>query len=116
MKKSKSSLTTPKAAKLLLQKFTAAWCGPCRSMKPVLKKFCAAHPELAFAEVDCEDPTGYEKSKRMKVSALPTMVITFADDDRPKPKELGRHAGTCDAAGLEALLLQATKAAAKARR
>ncbi|MBU1767933.1 MAG: thioredoxin family protein [Candidatus Omnitrophica bacterium] len=115
-KKKTKTTAAPAAVKLQLLKFTAGWCGPCQAMKPVLKRFCAEHPDIAFREVDCDDPEGFERSKRLKVSALPTCVFLFADDDRPRPKELARMAGSCTLKELELVLTSARKSAGKARR
>ena len=86
---------------LKLLKFTAKWCAPCRSMKPVLKQFCAIHPDVAFAEVDCDDPAGFALSKKLRVNALPTMIFVDAEDLGKKPKVLARWAGTCALEQLE---------------
>lgn len=86
---------------LKLLKFTAKWCPPCRAMKPILKQFCAIHPDVFFAEVDCDDPVGFALSKKLRVSALPTMIFV---DAGKKPKVLARWAGTCALEQLELML------------
>lgn len=39
---------------LVLVDFSATWCGPCQSMKPILKKIAKNHPEYKIVEMDVD--------------------------------------------------------------
>lgn len=88
-----------------LYKFTAGWCAPCKAMKPVVKKFLAAHPGMTVEEVDLDDPAGYALSEKYAVRAIPTML--WVDD---KGRELVRVQGLAD---LDSLTYSHGRAALK---
>jgi thioredoxin 1 len=39
----------------VLVEFTAAWCPPCRLMKPVLAELAAERPDLHVVQIDVDD-------------------------------------------------------------
>jgi thioredoxin 1 len=59
---------------LLLINFTAAWCGPCRTMKPVLGALATEYAgRVAFTAVDVdEDPV---TAQQFDVRSMPTYVV-----------------------------------------
>lgn len=72
----------------LLVKFGAVWCGPCRTMQPILEEFAerwAEYIDVFSVDVD-EDP---EVANRFKVRTVPT-IIFFSPDGQL----LDRHHGT----------------------
>jgi thioredoxin 1 len=57
----------------VLVDFTAAWCPPCRVMKPVLEELAAQRPELKVVQVDVED--SQVTAARYEVLSMPTFVL-----------------------------------------
>lgn len=54
--------------------FTAAWCGPCKTLKPVLAQLAteyANHIQLVVIDTE-EDPVA---AQRYNVRAMPTIVL-----------------------------------------
>jgi len=57
----------------VLVDFTAAWCGPCRMVTPVLEQIAAERPDLTVLQVDAD--TNPELTLRYRVLGLPTMAL-----------------------------------------
>lgn len=53
--------------------FTAAWCPPCRVMKPVLGELAAERSDVRFVEVDVDAQP--ELAARYGVLSMPTFVV-----------------------------------------
>jgi thioredoxin 1 len=62
----------------VLVDFTAAWCGPCRMVTPVLKQIAAERPDLTVLQVDAD--ANAELMLRYRVMGLPTMAL-FRDGE-----------------------------------
>lgn len=63
-----------RASGVLLLDFTAAWCGPCRTMQPVLEALATAYAgrvHVAAIDVDHEPAL----AQRFDVRSMPTLVI-----------------------------------------
>ncbi|OBH04568.1 MULTISPECIES: thioredoxin family protein [unclassified Mycobacterium] len=57
--------------------FSAAWCGPCASVRRVVDQVCTALPEVSHVEIDIDaDPVA---AKQLSVLSLPTTFIFDAD-------------------------------------
>ncbi|OCB41531.1 thiol reductase thioredoxin [Mycobacterium malmoense] len=53
--------------------FTAAWCGPCASVRRVVEQVCGALPDVAHLEIDIDaNPAA---AKQLSVLSLPTTFI-----------------------------------------
>lgn len=79
-----------------LQLFTAAWCGPCRTVKPILADLAREYPMVQFSEVDCDaDP---DVAQAANVRSMPTLVLTR--DGR----EVGRIVGARPRAFIQGVL------------
>jgi len=35
--------------------FTATWCGPCKSMDPVIQEFAAKYTDVEFIKIDVDE-------------------------------------------------------------
>ena len=69
---------------LTLLDFTAAWCGPCRQLEPVLEALATDYP-IRVAEIDVDhDPL---LAQQFAVKAMPTVVL-WRDG-----REVGRFVG-----------------------
>ena len=73
-----------KEGKVLID-FWAAWCGPCKIMKPVVQQFADAHPDVNvyFCNVDEES----EMAQAFGVRSIPTLV--FMEDGEVKGRKVG---------------------------
>lgn len=75
---------------LIIIKLGASWCGPCKTIKPVVEAFFASSPDKVLCcdlDVDeCTDMYAFLKSKKM-VNGIPALLCykqgntTFIPDD-----------------------------------
>jgi len=75
---------------LIIIKFGATWCGPCKAITPVLEGFFATSPpNVVCADIDvdeCFDLYAFMKSKKM-INGIPAILMyrkgttTFIPDD-----------------------------------
>ncbi|HLM49036.1 MAG TPA: thioredoxin domain-containing protein [Solirubrobacteraceae bacterium] len=57
----------------VLVDFTAAWCGPCRVMEPVLAGLAAERDDLRVVQVDVD--AEHETVARYGVLSMPTFIL-----------------------------------------
>jgi thioredoxin 1 len=57
----------------VLVDFTAAWCPPCRVMKPVLAELAAERDDLRVVQVDVDEHQ--RAAARYEVLSMPTFVL-----------------------------------------
>src|SRR3954465_3064491 len=57
----------------VLVDFTAAWCGPCRVMTPVLEDLAAERDDVRVVQVDVDDHPGV--AARYGGLAMPTFML-----------------------------------------
>jgi thioredoxin 1 len=62
---------------LKILKFTAAWCGPCKSCAPAVAALAKDFPDVVFAEIDVDQ--NEDRVSSFNISAMPTFII-FCDD------------------------------------
>ena len=53
--------------------FHAAWCAPCRVMRPILEQLAAERPGARFVAVDVDDNT--ETAVRYGILSMPTLMV-----------------------------------------
>jgi thioredoxin len=82
----------------VLVDFTAAWCPPCRVMKPVLAELAAERPELRVVQLDVD--TEQRTAARYGVLSMPTFIL-FRDG-----REVTRLVGARPKRRLEAELAE----------
>ena len=62
-----------KSEKPVVVDFNAAWCGPCRMMKPVLEALSVKRPDVLFAAVNVDDDI--DLAERYQISSIPCLVL-----------------------------------------
>ena len=77
--------------------FTAAWCGPCASVRRVVEQVCTDLPDVSHLEVDIDAHPA--AAKRLSVLSLPTTFIFDAGG-----RQRFRSAGVPKAAELRQAL------------
>ena len=93
--------------------FTAAWCPPCRLMKPVLAELAAERPDLRFLELDVDAHP--QTVARYGVMSMPTFMV-FAGGApvaklvgaRPKARLVREISEALESAREQVLVQQAT--------
>ena len=53
--------------------FWAAWCGPCRTIAPVIEDLAATRTDVRFAKLNVDENPG--ASARYRVSGIPTLIF-----------------------------------------
>ncbi len=56
-----------------VKKFSAAWCGPCRMLAPVMNEIKSKYPNVKFEDIDIDDYN--EDVETYAVTSVPTVII-----------------------------------------
>ena len=56
-----------------VKKFHAVWCGPCRTLGPVLENVKKKFSNINFEEIDVDK--NYEQAEKYYILSVPTVVI-----------------------------------------
>jgi len=92
-----ANFTQEVAAGVTLVDFYADWCGPCRTIAPVIEKLAAVFSgEASIAKVDIDNAQGVASS--LGITSIPTLIL-FKDG-----KEVERIVGVRDQQTLESLV------------
>ena len=68
-----------------VKKFSAAWCGPCRALAPVMNEIKGQFSNVVFEEYDVDE--AYDEATKYGVRSVPTVII------EKDGKEVNRFAG-----------------------
>lgn len=86
----------------VLVDFYATWCGPCKSMAPVLDQIAGRHRGRALvAKIDTDQNPG--TAGRFGIRGVPTLILFSGG------REVGRQVGAVPAAALENMLAAAER-------
>jgi len=85
MSKSYTMLTTRSELKehvkkhqVVIVKFKAEWCGPCKKIEPLVNTLMKSYPKINYVVVDVDD--GSNIASYLKIRSIPTMV-SYLDGD-----------------------------------
>jgi len=62
-----------KSKGLIVVKASASWCGPCRTMEPLVKSVAEKHKDVLFLSLDIDN--GKELAEKLNISAVPTFLF-----------------------------------------
>ena len=65
-------------------KYSTAWCGPCRMMKPIFREVSEMekYSDITFEEMDVEtDKNGEVECAKYSIRNVPTMILFDENDD-----------------------------------
>lgn len=63
---------------IIIEKYGATWCGPCRILEKTLDAFVLKHPEITVIRYDVDD-FEEEELKELNISQVP--VLRFIDEN-----------------------------------
>jgi thioredoxin len=78
--------------------FWAAWCGPCRTIAPLIEQLAAERDDVSFAKLNVDENPA--TASRLRISGIPTLV--FLRDGAEK----GRLVGAAGKPQIEAAIRQ----------
>ena len=58
---------------VVVKKFSAAWCGPCRALAPVMNEIKSQFSNVKFEEIDVDAYN--EDISKYNVTSVPTVII-----------------------------------------
>lgn len=73
--------------KLSVIKFAAEWCGPCRTLKPIIENISSKYPDVNFAEVDIDQERNVTISEGIR--GVPAVI--FYKNGQPLDRLAGLH-------------------------
>lgn len=85
-------------AKLTVIDFYATWCGPCKTMTPIVEKMKAKFPNVEFKKVDIDQEQ--EMAMQYQIDAVPTFILKTDKGEE-------RLVGACSEAEFEAAIKKA---------
>lgn len=62
---------------ILVKRFTAAWCAPCRMLKPIMEELEKEFPMVAFETIDVD--VNVNLATEFEVRSVPTVLFLNQD-------------------------------------
>ena len=59
--------------KIIILKFEAQWCGPCRVLSPIIDKIAEENPEIQIVKVNVDENS--ELSTEFSIKSIPAVFI-----------------------------------------
>lgn len=56
-----------------IKKFSAAWCGPCRALAPVMNEIKGQFSNVIFEEYDVD--VAYDEATKYGIRSVPTVIM-----------------------------------------
>jgi thioredoxin 1 len=56
-----------------VKRFTATWCGPCKTLAPVFEQLQASFPDVTFETIDVDEDK--EAAQENFVTSIPTVIF-----------------------------------------
>lgn len=63
---------------VVIVKFTAEWCGPCKRIAPYLSKLMEQYDKISYVEVDVDE--GGNIASYLRIRSVPT-IVSYIDGD-----------------------------------
>lgn len=57
----------------VLLDFWASWCGPCKSISPVIDEISAEHPEIKVCKINIDQEQ--ELAEKFNIMSVPTLLV-----------------------------------------
>ena len=89
---------------MILKTFSASWCVPCKSQKPVIETWSKTHPEVKVETVSVESPEGAAMASKYFVQSVPYLVVL-----NESGTVLAAQGGVHDSRRLDALVQAAQR-------
>ncbi|KAK4756437.1 hypothetical protein SAY87_006564 [Trapa incisa] len=71
--------------------FTAAWCGPCRFMSPVLESLSGKYPDVTIYKIDIDQENIQDKLLELRIDSVPR--LHFFKDGKKVDEIIGADVG-----------------------
>ena len=66
-------LNNKKNMSLVVKRFTASWCGPCRTLAPIVERVQSTSPGVRFETIDVDEQS--DTAARYGIRSVPTIVL-----------------------------------------
>lgn len=57
----------------VLLDFWASWCGPCKSLSPIIDEISAEHPEIKVCKVNIDEEQ--DLASHFEIMSVPTLLV-----------------------------------------
>jgi len=56
-----------------IKHYTAAWCGPCRALKPIMQEIASQNPSVSYQVVDVD--ANQSEAAAMGIRSIPVVIV-----------------------------------------